>query len=69
MRELKPDPAAAREMLEAFASVGVRAFDVTLTDVDGGKVAFQINRSVDELARSIGKRLDAATAAKQNFIM
>lgn len=69
MRELKPDPAAAREMLEAFASVGVRAFDVTLTDVDGGKVAFQINRSVDELARSIGKRLDAATAAKQNFII
>ena len=69
MTELKPDPAAAREMLTAFASVGVRAFDVTLTDVDGNKVAFQINRSVDELRGSIGRRLEAATVARQNFII
>ncbi|SPE32371.1 hypothetical protein SBA3_1860045 [Candidatus Sulfopaludibacter sp. SbA3] len=42
---------------------------MTLTNLESGKVGFQINRSVDELAHSIGKRLDTATAAQSNVIV
>ena len=41
-------------MLAAFASVRVRAFDVTMTDIDGAKTGFEVNRPMDELSRSIG---------------
>ena len=40
------DNRKALAMLDAFASVGVRAFDVTLTDIKGDKIprGFQANR-------------------------
>lgn len=56
-------------MLNAFASVGVRSYDVTITDVEGEKVHFQLNRRGDELARAIGRSLEAATVLKQNYII
>lgn len=40
-------------MLATFASVGARSFDVTLTDIEGEKISFQINRSLAELRRTI----------------
>src|SRR5271170_4227589 len=64
-----PNTGKARAMLNAFASVGVRSYDVTITDIEGEKVHFQLNRRGDELARSIGKALDAATELQQNFII
>src|SRR5690349_10093072 len=66
---ITPDPAAARAMLDLFASVGVTAFDVTLKTLEGMKAGFQSNRGVDELRRTIAKRLDTATAAKVNIII
>jgi len=64
-----PDATKARAMLNAFASVGVRSYDVTITDIDGEKVHFQLNRRGDELARAIGRSLEAAIALKQNYII
>ena len=51
---------AGRAMLAAFASVGVRSFDVTQTNIEGEKTGLQPNRPIDELSRAIGKNLAAA---------
>jgi hypothetical protein len=61
----------ALAMLEAFASVGVTAFDVTLTDIKGEKIprGFQANRTLDQLRRSIGPLLESATRARENLIL
>jgi hypothetical protein len=58
-------------MLDAFASVGVRAFDVTMTDIKGDKIprGFQPNRGVDQLRASIGALIERATRARENFII
>jgi RepB DNA-primase from phage plasmid len=56
-------------MLQAFASVGAVSFDVTLTDLAGQKTAYQPNRSVEELRRTISKRLEAAARSQANFII
>jgi hypothetical protein len=40
------DSGQALEMLTAFASVGARAFDVTLLDIEGREQGFQSNRSL-----------------------
>jgi hypothetical protein len=61
--------AKALDMLAAFASVGVRAFDVTFTDLAGAKVGYRPNRQVDELRRVIGRHLQETTARRQNFII
>lgn len=65
------DNRKALDMLDAFASVGVRAFDVTLTDIKGDKIprGFQANRGVDQLRASIGLQLEMATRARENFII
>jgi hypothetical protein len=65
------DNRKALDMLDAFASVGVRAFDVTLTDIKGDKIprGFQANRGVDQLRASIGPQLEAAARARENFII
>ncbi len=54
--QMKPDAGKARDMLDAFESVGAKAFDVTITDIDGEKIPrrFQANRGVDQLRASIG---------------
>ena len=59
----------ARAMLATFASVGVRSFDVTLTNIEGEKTGFQINRPIDVISRSIGKAIDAAIELRQNYII
>jgi hypothetical protein len=69
MNQLAPDTNAALKMLAAFVSVGVRAFDITLKNLEGAKVGFQSNRSVEEIRQSIGKRLEAATASRCNVII
>lgn len=65
------DNRKALDMLEAFASVGVRAFDVTMTDIKGDKIprGFQANRGVDQLRAGIGPALERATRARENFII
>lgn len=65
----KHDTGAALRMLEIFGSVGATAFDVTLTDLAGQKTGYQPNRSLAELRRTIGARLDTATRLKTNFII
>jgi hypothetical protein len=65
-----PDAAKARAMLNAFASVGVRFYDVTVTDIDSvHKVSFQSSRPGDEIAPTIGKVLEAATELQHNCII
>jgi hypothetical protein len=65
----KPDTSAALAMLNAFASVGARAFDVTLRDIEGREQGFQRNRSLDELRRSMARRLEAATATQHSLVI
>lgn len=60
---------AALEMLTAFASVGAGTFDVTLLDLDGSEQGFQRNRSLDELRRSMARRLAAATATRHSVVI
>jgi len=62
----------ALDMLNAFASVGVKSFDVTFTDIDGnklGKGGFLRDRSVNQLRHSIGMLLRETTAHKHNLIL
>jgi RepB DNA-primase from phage plasmid len=63
------DTSKALAMLDAFARIGTTAFDVTLTNLDGEKTLFQPKRSLDELRRTIAKRLEAAASLKQNTII
>jgi len=59
----------ALAMLAAFSSVGVHSFDVTVTDIEGEKTGFQINRPIEALRRSIGKAIGAAIELRQNYII
>ncbi len=59
----------ALAMLSAFASVGARSFDVTMTDIEGNKTGFQSSRSVEQLRGTIGKALQAAKSLRQNYII
>ena len=70
-REGKSDTSKALAMLSAFASVGARAFDVTLTDIEGGKVEgkFRGNRSLEELRRTIDRTLQEAERDRHNVII
>jgi len=56
-------------MLDTFASVGARTFDVTLLDIDGSEQGFQRNRSLDELRRSMARRLKAATGTRHSVVI
>jgi hypothetical protein len=56
-------------MLSAFASVGATAFDVTLLGLDGEQRGFESNRSLEELRRSMARRLEAATAAQCSLVI
>jgi DNA primase RepB-like protein len=64
-------PAQALDMLAVFESIGVKAFDVTITDIKGEKVpgAFRANRGVDQIRAGIVPLLDHATRARENFII
>lgn len=61
----------ALDLLNAFASVGVKAFDVTLTDLEGKKLpkGFYCNRSVHQLRHLIRPLLRDVTAHQHNVIL
>jgi hypothetical protein len=69
MQEPDHNTRQALAMFAAFESVGVRSFDVTFTNIEGEKIRYQVNRSVDELRRMIDKALRAAIEAKENYII
>jgi hypothetical protein len=50
------------DMLAAFVSVGVRRFDLTLTDVAGDKVRFRAGCSLDQLRFSLAHLLSDSGA-------
>jgi hypothetical protein len=58
-------------MIGAFASVGVKAFDVSITDLAGEKVSggFKPSRGVDELRRTIGRTLQDGARDHHNVII
>jgi hypothetical protein len=63
--------AKALDMLNAFASVGAKAFNLTLTDLDGNKMpgGYRPNRPLDEMRRTIGRILTDARSARHNVII
>src|SRR3954469_3661247 len=59
----------AQAMLDCFASVGARHFDVTGTTRGGEKDWFRRNVSLAELARTLPGLLDSATRSERNVIV
>ena len=61
----------ALAMLSAFASVGARAFNLTLTDIEGEKVpgGYRPNRPLEDLRRTIGRVLQDAERHRHNVII
>jgi len=61
----------ALELLQAFASVGVKAFAVTLTDVEGKKLpkGYYSHCSLEQLRHILGPVLQVATAQQHNVIV
>ena len=61
----------ALAMLSAFASVGARAFNLTLTDIDGEKVdgSYRPNTPLEQLRRTIGRILQDAEKFRYNVII
>ena len=61
----------AFELLQAFASVGVKTFAVTLTDIDGKKVpqGYYSHCSLEQLRPMLGPMLQVATAQQHNLIV
>jgi hypothetical protein len=60
---------AALDMLAAFASVGAKQFDLTLTDISGSKVAFRSGRTLEQLARAVAGMLKEAAGRQRNVIL
>src|SRR5262245_44202845 len=56
-------------MLDAFASVGARRFDLTFTDAAGGKVSFRANRSLEQLRPVLPTILEDAARRQHNVIV
>ncbi|MGH7970301.1 MAG: DNA-primase RepB domain-containing protein [Limisphaerales bacterium] len=58
-------------MLSAFASVGAKAFNMTLTDINGEKVAggYRPNTPFEHLRRTIGRLLQDAERNRLNVII
>jgi hypothetical protein len=63
------DARAALAMLEAFASVGAKTFDLTLTTLQGEKIRFRKNQPVDSLLRAMPGQLDGASSLQYNVIV
>ena len=60
---------SARAMLDAFASVGARTCDLTITTRHGRKEAFHRTVPVDRLRSGIAAILDKAAGAEHNVIV
>jgi hypothetical protein len=56
-------------MILSFASVGVKAFDLTLIDLNEQKVGFNSSRSVESIIRTIGRTLQDAEERCHNVII
>lgn len=59
----------AWEMLDLFASLEVRAFDLTTTDLDGHKRMFRRAMSLTALRQGIPGMLEAANRSRHNLIV
>jgi len=59
----------ALEMLDAFASVGAKRFDLTFTDAAGEKVGFRGNRALDQLRTDMREILQEAAERRHNVIV
>jgi hypothetical protein len=59
----------ARAMLAAFASVGALRFDLTFTDITGGKTGFLTSCSFDRLSPQLEPILQDAVARQHNVIV
>lgn len=55
--------------MNAFASVGETAFDVTLLDIESREAGFQGNRSLEQFRHGLAKRLEAATNAQHSIVI
>ena len=66
---MTPDPSKAFDMLAAFASVGVQAFDVTLIDLTGEKKGYRPNRSLDALRQIMPSFLQETTRRQESVII
>ena len=62
---------AALAMLDTFASVGAKMFDLSITDLDGKPVKGQQRpgRSLDEMRRRIGRDLQDGERNRHNVII
>lgn len=56
-------------MLDTFASLGVQAFDVTETDIDGHKQDFRACQRVEQLRRWVPYLMQSATERQHNIIV
>ena len=59
----------ACQMLDLFASLGVPAFDLTTTDVEGHKRGFRRGVSGETLRREMPHLLDSAIQQQHNLIV
>lgn len=61
----------ALAMLSAFASAGARAFNLTLTNIDGEKIpgGYRPNTPLEQLRRTIGRILEDAEKFRYNVII
>ena len=59
----------AYQMLDAFASVGARHFDVTFLDIDGAKRGFRKQQSVAQLCNSLPKLLPGLTERQNSLVI
>jgi hypothetical protein len=60
---------AARQMLEAFQSVGAESFDLTVTTLGGDKVEFRRAVPIESLSRRLQGLLPAAEEQQKNVIV
>src|ERR1700735_4864328 len=59
----------AYKMLDIFASVGARHFDVTFLDIDGAKRGFRKEQSVMQLRNSLPKLLPGLTEYRNSLVI
>jgi hypothetical protein len=72
MQDASDTPATkALAMLSAFASVGARAFNKTILDIDGNEVEglYRAGRSLEELRRTIARDLHDAEQNQQSVVI
>ena len=59
----------ARQMLEAFQSVGAESFDLTVTNLAGEKLEFRRNLALESLLGRLRGLLPAAEQQQKNVIV